>query len=292
MRWITNLSNVINQRIKTKLLLSTTNSYFYSVSKLFQLSEYINYTLSSITKYKIHSPFVFRLVTEVFEKTVNYQDYQRIEKLRDDLKQDTRIIEVNDLGAGSKRFKTHKRKISDIVRKSVKKEKYGHLLYMLVRNFKANSILELGTSLGITTSYLASAHPNTRGYTIEGCKNIADVATENFQKLNLTNIELTIGNFDDELIKICQNVGKFDLVFIDGNHREIPTINYFNTVLPFCHNDTILIFDDIHWSEEMQEAWEFVKNHEQVKMTIDLFEMGLVFLRKEFRQKENMQISY
>ena len=209
------------------------------MSKLFQLSEYINYTLSSITKYKIHSPFVFRLVTEVFEKTVNYQDYQRIEKLRDDLKQDTRIIEVNDLGAGSKRFKTHKRKISDIVRKSVKKEKYGHLLYMLVRNFKANSILELGTSLGITTSYLASAHPNTRVYTIEGCKNIADVATENFQKLNLTNIELTIGNFDDELIKICEKVGKFDLVFTCPPYYQVEDyldliqFYHFATTIPF-----------------------------------------------------------
>ncbi|MFN8283575.1 MAG: class I SAM-dependent methyltransferase [Chitinophagales bacterium] len=263
------------------------------MSKLFQLSEYIYYTLSSITKYKIHSPFVYKMVTEVFEKEAEYKDYKHIENLRDALKNDTRIIEVNDLGAGTKAFnKTNKRKVSSIVRKSVKKEKYGHLLFMLIRHFKLNTILELGTSLGITTAYLASAHSNTKVYTIEGCRNIADVAQENFDKLGLKNIDLTVGNFDDELIKVCQKVGKFDLVFIDGNHREVPTIDYFNTVLPFCHNDTILVFDDIHWSEEMQEAWEFVKNHEQVKLTIDLFEMGMVFLRKEFRQKEHMQISY
>ncbi len=262
------------------------------MSKLFQISEYINYTLTSITKYKIHSPFVFKLVTEVFEKTVKYNDYARIEQLRDDLKHDTRTIEVNDLGAGSKRLKSKKRKISDIVRKSVKKEKYAHLLYMMIRYFKANSILELGTSLGITTAYLASAHPNVKVTTIEGCENTAGIASENFNKLQLQNIQLIVGNFDTELTKVCHEVQKFDLIFIDGNHREVPTINYFNTVLPFCHNDTVLVFDDIHWSEEMQEAWEFVKNHEQVKMTIDLFEMGLVFLRKEFRQKENMQISY
>ena len=143
-----------------------------------------------------------------------------------------------------------------------------------------------------TTSYLASAHPNTKVISIEGSESIAAVAAENFKKLNLKNIELVVGNFDNELKKICDERQKFDLIFIDGNQREVPTINYFNTVLPFCHNDTVLLFDDIHWSEEMQEAWEYIKNHEKVTCTIDIFEMGIVFLRKEFRQKQHMQITY
>ena len=168
----------------------------------------------------------------------------------------------------------------------------AHLLFMMIRHLRANSILELGTSLGITTAYLASAHPNTRVITIEGSESIAAVAAENFKKLHLKNIELVVGNFDHELKKICDERQKFDLIFIDGNHREVPTINYFNTVLPFCHNDTVLMFDDIHWSEEMQEAWEYIKNHEKVTCTIDIFEMGIVFLRKEFRQKQHMQITY
>ena len=165
-------------------------------------------------------------------------------------------------------------------------------MFMMVRHFKANSILELGTSLGITTSYLASAHPNTRVITVEGSESIAKIAQENFDKLGLKNIELVVGNFDDELQKICTKRQKFDLIFIDGNHRELPTIDYFNTVIPFCHNDTILLFDDIHWSEEMQEAWEYIKNHKEVSLTIDIFEMGIVLLRNEFRQKQHMQITY
>ncbi|MEZ5054276.1 MAG: class I SAM-dependent methyltransferase [Chitinophagales bacterium] len=227
---------------------------------------------------------------------MQYQDFERIERLRDELKDNHTEIEVVDLGAGSKSFrktkKVHKSKISKIVRKSVKKEKYGHLLFMMIRHFKANSILELGTSLGITTAYLASAHPNTKVITVEGSESIAKVAQENFDKLQLKNIQLIVGNFDDELKKICENCKGFDLIFIDGNHRELPTIDYFNTVLPYCHNDTILLFDDIHWSEEMQEAWEFIKNHPKVSLTIDIFEMGIVFLRKEFRQKQHMQITY
>jgi len=258
----------------------------------FQIEEYINYWVSSFNKYKIHSPFVYKLVTEVFEKQINYEDYERIENLRDELKDNHAEIEVVDLGAGSRAFKTHKRKISKIARKSVKKEKYGHLLYMLVRYFKANSILELGTSLGITTAYLASAHENTQVITVEGSAEIAKIAEDNFKKLNLKNVQLIVGNFDNELKKICDERKKFDLIFIDGNHREVPTIEYFKTVLPYCHNDTVLLFDDIHWSEEMQEAWEFIKNHEKVTRTIDIFEMGIVFLRREDRQKEHMLINY
>lgn len=258
----------------------------------FQIEEYINYWITSFNKHKIHSPFVYKLVTEVFEKQINYQDFELIENLRDQLKEDDTVIDVVDLGAGSRSFKSTKRKISSIAKKSVKKEKYGHLLYMMIRYFKANSVLELGTSLGITTAYLASSHKNTQVITIEGCAQIAKIAAENFKKLNLKNIHLVVGNFDDELHKICDERQKFDLIFIDGNHREIPTIDYFKTVLPYCHNDTVLLFDDIHWSEEMQEAWQFIKNHERVRRTIDIFEMGIVFFRKEDRQKEHMQISY
>src|SRR4051812_24617806 len=150
---------------------------------LFYISEYIYYTLSSLNKYRIHSPFVYKLVTEVFEKQLYYEDYERIEHLRDELKDNDNVIDVLDLGAGSRSMKTRKRKISKIARKSVKKEKYAHLLFMMIRYFKANSILELGTSLGITTCYLASAHPNTKVVTIEGSESIAQIAAANFKKL-------------------------------------------------------------------------------------------------------------
>ncbi len=259
---------------------------------LFYISEYIYYTLSSLNKYRIHSPFVFKLVTEVFEKEVQYSEYESIEKIRDTLKEDDTVLEVIDLGAGSRSMKSSKRKISTIAKKSVKKEKYGHLLFMLTRYFKASSILELGTSLGITTSYLATAQPNSKVITIEGSESIAGVAAETFRKLGLGNIQLVVGNFDTVLKEVCNDQQQFDIIFIDGNHREIPTIEYFKTVLPYTHNDTVLIFDDIHWSEEMQEAWEFIKNHPQVKLTIDIFEMGIVFLRKENREKEHMRIRY
>jgi predicted O-methyltransferase YrrM len=254
--------------------------------------EYLNYLWVSVTKYKIHSPFLFKLVTEVFEKHLLYEDYERIEFIREKLLRDNSQITIQDFGAGSRMFPSNLRTVKQIAKSSVKKEKYAHLLYMFVRHFRANSILELGTSLGITTSYLASAHPNVRVHTIEGCPSIANIAADNFKKLHLKNIDLIVGRFDDELENVCKSVGKFDLIFVDGNHRESATIDYFEKLLPYCHNDTVLIFDDIHWSEEMEEAWQFIKNHEAVTVTIDILEMGIVFIRKENRQKEHFYIYY
>lgn len=267
--------------------------YFWLMDLWYRIESYLTYLWVAKTKYQIHSPFLYKIVTEVFEKQLNYNDFQWIEHLRDKLLEDNTIIEVEDFGAGSKKFKSNKRKIADIARISLKKEKHAQLLFMLIRYFKANNILELGTSLGITTCYLASAHPNVKVTSIEGCKATAEVASQNFKKLNLKNINLIVDRFDNVLPKICTpETDKFDFIFIDGNHRELAVIEYFKTILPYCHNDTVIAIDDIHWSEEMEEAWQFIKNHKQVTVTIDIYEMGFAFIRKENIQKSHCVIQY
>jgi predicted O-methyltransferase YrrM len=260
---------------------------------LYRIESYLTYLWEAKTKYQIHSPFLYNIVTEVFEKQLDYEDFHRIENVREQLLENQTIIEVEDFGAGSKKFKSNKRKIADIAKISLKKEKHAQLLFMLVRYFKANNILELGTSLGITTSYLASAHQNVKVTTIEGCNATAMIAKENFSKLNLKNINLLVDKFDHVLPEICNpNKEKFDFIFIDGNHRELAVIEYFKTILPFCHNDTVIAIDDIHWSEEMEEAWQFIKNHQQVTVSIDIYEMGFAFIRKENIQKSHCVIQY
>ena len=184
--------------------------------------------------------------------------------------------------------------MGEIAERSAKNKKYCKLLFRLAYYFKPTTVLELGTSLGISTAYLASANPNSKVITIEGCPNTAQEAKKNFESLGLANIESLIGNFEDVLttnIERLTSNGKLDFAFFDGNHKREHTLKYFTQCLESTHNNSVFIFDDIHWSDEMEEAWEEIKSHPKVSVTIDLFFLGLVFFRKE-QAKENFIIRY
>lgn len=258
------------------------------------LIKYIRYLLSSNNAHGIHSPFVFYLYNEVINKKGSYYSFDKIEQLRKKLLASAKEIEVVDLGAG----RSGERMISEIASRSAKSQKYCELLFRLAYHFKPKTILELGTSLGISTSYLASADSNTPVITIEGSPDTAAEARKNFEALGLKNIKSHIGNFDTVLPGLLSHPDSYRdqtpdslLVFIDGNHRKEPTLNYFRQFLTHVSSDSILIFDDIHWSSEMEEAWKEIKAHPQVTVTIDIFFMGLVFFRKE-QAKENFTIRF
>lgn len=253
------------------------------------LFKYFRYWLSAKNAHGIHSPFVFELYNDVINKKGSYYAFDRIEQLRKKLLASKKEIDVTDLGAG----RSGKRTIGEIASRSAKSKKYCELLFRIAYNMKPNTILELGTSLGISTSYLASADANAKVITIEGCTNTAHEAKKNIEALGLKNIESVVGNFNTELPTVLSRLPKdgCQLVFIDGNHRKEPTLNYFNHCLAYANNDSIFIFDDIHWSEDMEEAWEVIKKHPQVTVTIDLFFLGLVFFRKE-QAKENFVIRF
>lgn len=255
------------------------------VARIKFLLDYIRYYFSSTNEHGVHSPFVYNLLTTVIQSKNSYYYFDEIAALRNELLNDRAEITITDLGAGSKVSSSRKRKISDIARHSSKPEKYGKLLSRLVDHFQPSTILELGTSLGISTMYLAAAKRKVKVITIEGCPQTAALAQQNFDKMKLDNVELITGNFDDVLSSALQKLGKVDLAFFDGNHRKEPTLKYFNEVLPFTHNDSVLIFDDIHWSDEMKEAWEEIKAHSKVNVTIDLFMMGIIFFRSEQREE-------
>lgn len=240
----------------------------------------------------IHSPFVYTFVRSVLNDTKSYYAYAEIERLRKRMLKDNAVVEVQDLGAGSSVSKTNKRKIKEIARAALKPPKYAQLLFRIVNFYQPQRILELGTSLGITTAYLASARPEAKVTTIEGAPAIAAKALRNFEALDLRNITLVAGNFNDALQPILQEMPVVDLAFIDGNHRKTPTLEYFGSILKHSGPETILIFDDIHWSAEMEEAWAEIKQHPRVTCTIDLFFIGLVFLRPEFQDHQHFTIRF
>ena len=260
------------------------------------LAKYLNYWFSAKNAHGIHSPFVFSLYNEVISKKGAYYSFDKIEQLRKKLLYSKKEIEVTDLGAG----RSGKRTLAEIAERSAKSKKYCELLFRIVYHFKPGSILELGTSLGISTAYFASANPKAKVITIEGCPNTAAEAKKNFESLGLKNIESVVGNFDQNLPAVLGRLKTEDLpdrqagcrlVFIDGNHRKEPTLNYFKQLLGFVNNDSILIFDDIHWSDDMEKAWDEIKKNPQVTITIDLFFLGLVFFRKE-QVKENFTLRF
>lgn len=252
---------------------------------------YIKHVFTANTRHGVHSPFVYRLVDEVIYDFKDKADYFEIENLRKKLLKDDRWITVTDLGAGSLINNQKQKQIKTIAKNALKSKKLAQLLFRLVKDFEPKNVIELGTCLGVTTSYFKKAVPKARVITMEGCPETAAIAKENFQQLSLDGIELVLGNFDDQLPKVLGAQDSLDMIYIDGNHRKEATLNYFDWCLPKLHEKSVMIFDDIYWSEGMKAAWEQIKQHPQVTVTIDLFWIGLAFFKKD-QAKEHFRIRF
>ena len=249
-------------------------------------------TASNGRGHGIHSPFVFDFVKKVMNDSRQFYAFDPIEQMRKSLLVNNQVLTIEDFGAGSKATKSNERKVSDIARSALKPKKFGQLMFRTVNHCRSNNIIELGTSLGITTAYLASAKLNANVYTFEGAKQIAAIAKQTFDSLSINNIQVIEGNFDDTLQKQLNKMSCVDFAFVDGNHRKKPTIQYFEQLLAKSTESSVFIFDDIHWSNEMEEAWEYIKQHSAVTLTIDLFFIGIVFFRKEQKVPQHFTIRF
>ncbi len=251
------------------------------MKKLLFAYHYFIYRLNATNEHGVHSPFVYELLTNVIYNKSDYYVYKKIEELREELLGSEKEIKVEDLGAGSLFQKSKTKKIKTIAKNAAKSAKHAQLLFRLVDHFQPLTVLELGTSLGISAAYMASANSKIKTISIEGCPETAKIAAQNFEKIEIKNVEQFIGNFDAILPDIVGKREEIDFVLFDGNHRKKATLNYFLTCLEKASENSVFIFDDINWSDEMREAWQEIKDHEQVTVTIDLFFMGIVFFRKE-----------
>lgn len=255
------------------------------------------FTASNGKGHGIHSPFIFHFITNVLNDTKHYKEYETVEGLRKQLLNDNTVLNIRDFGAGSSIAKTNQRTIASIAKNAAKPKKFGQLLFRMVKAYQPENIIELGTSLGITTSYLLLAKPDARLLTMEGAPEVANAARTNFDNLKLQNYSLIEGNFDDTLTRAIEILGSVegssvDLAFIDGNHRQQPTENYFHQLLSKINDNSILVFDDIHWSAAMEAAWNTIKTHPSVRCSVDLFFIGIVFFRPEFHEKQHFTIRF
>ena len=266
--------------------------------KIFNLNlrSVLTYFLSAQNEHGLHSPFVFDLYRNTIKKDELLPDFSQIESIRSAMLQSREKIQVTDFGAGSKINASPVREVRNIAAHSKKSARLGRLFYRLIHQFGYEHIFDLGTSLGLTTLYLAT-NPNVKVITFEGCPETAKIANRNFAQFTVQSlqgagggalrdkeqslIKTIVGNLDEVLAEQVAKAPKIDFAFFDANHRYEPTLRYFETCLLKAHNDTLFVFDDIHWSDEMEAAWESIKAHPSVTVTIDLLAVGLVFFRQQ-----------
>jgi predicted O-methyltransferase YrrM len=253
----------------------------------FRVAMYLKYLIVSKNRigHGIHSPFVFDLVSRVFRNKTDPDVVYSVEYVRKRLENDKRIIDVKDLGSASAVQEKKLKKVSDIARFSPVPKRYGILLANMAAEFGKPLIVEFGTSFGISTMYMAASCTEASVLTMEGCPATAEIAGKNFEEAGLKNIKLLVGPFLENLTEIINEKIKPGLVFLDGNHRKKPVLDYFEKIADISDNNTVLIIDDINYSREMKEAWKEIKENEKVSLTVDIFRMGIVFFRRGIGRK-------
>ena len=254
-----------------------------------QIKSYLNFLYHSKNEHGVHSPFVFNLVTKCFYDKKQYPEYAILKNYRKSLLQNKNTIEVTDFGAGSRVFKSNTRQIAKIAKTAGITPKRAELLFRITKYFQPESILEIGTSLGLATSALALGNPKAKITTLEGCKNTLHQCQSQLQKFNINNVDCVNTEFSSFLNNQQPTTNNRQLIYFDGNHSKTATLTYFELLLPSVTNETVWIFDDIHWSADMEEAWGIIKNHPKVTVTIDNFQWGMVFFRAE-QEKEHFVI--
>lgn len=256
---------------------------------LFKIRSYLKFLWNSKNQHGVHSPFVFDLVTKCFYDKKSKSEYAILKQYRKSLIKNKDFIEVTDFGAGSKVFKSNKREISKIAKTAGISAKRAQLLFRITNYFQPENILELGTSLGLATSALSMGNSNGKITTLEGCPETQKLCQLQLQKFNINNVKTINTKFEDYLTTQNLQPTTYQLIYFDGNHSKKATLANFKLLLPTTTNNSVWIFDDIHWSKDMEEAWEMIKNHPKVTVTIDTFQWGIVFFRVE-QEKEHFVI--
>ena len=239
----------------------------------------------------VHSPYLFEWVRMVMSDKYAYRIWNDIERVRAQMLTSKEVVEFVDYGSGKRQLGEHARSerlVREIAKGSLAKAKYAQMLFRLVnwlghqlrKDDEGLTIVELGTSLGVTTAYMAGVDARDKIYTYEGCEAVAKIARDNWKALGINNIECRIGTIKGEILKGC--LERVDIAFIDANHTYEASLEYFNVLASKVHEKSVIVMDDIYHSEEMEKAWKEICEDERVTTTIDLYQMGLVFFDKHY----------
>lgn len=248
--------------------------------KIFQARSYIQYWLAAVNQHSLHPPFVYQLYTKAIKPDKKEAVFFAIEQERKALLTNKSRIRLTELGAGSSVNRKPDRAISDIARNSLTTPSFSRLLYRLIRYMEATTVLELGTSLGINTLYLAKAVFKGQVYTLEGCPETAALARQLFTRQGNKHVQLLEGPIDETLPLLLEKQKPLiDAAYLDANHTYEASLRYFEMLLPYLHERSFLVFDDIYWSEGMKKAWQQMQQHPRVSLSLDLYDAGILFFQ-------------
>lgn len=252
------------------------------------LREYINYKLNAKGRHGVHSPFVYDFLDKCLRIKAPQNVCKRFKSYKKELRANSSSIAVKDLGAGSKKLSSQRR-IKDIAKVSGTNKKYGKLLFKISSYYQPKTILELGTSLGLGTFMLANGSPNSTIISVEGCPETSSIAKGMLDKYQTQNVDYVVSDF----VSYLKNYkgSKFDIIFIDGDHRGDRLLELLELLNAHIHQETLIILDDVRWNNDMLNAWNQIVLEKRYHLSIDLFRMGIVMPRHH-QEKEHFMIRY
>jgi precorrin-6B methylase 2 len=250
---------------------------------LYQVKAYVRHWLNEVDEHSIHSPFFYDFFTKVLRGTTPENQFSALEQLRTNLLNNHTVVVVDDFGGGSA-LPGNRRMLADIARTSVTPRPYAEFYFRILESIRAKRIVELGSCLGVTSLYLAQKKGSSV-FTFEGSPSLINVSLTNFEYFNQPNIRLMEGNIESSLPDFLQDPAKIDFTLIDANHRYAPTLKYFNLIMKRLDEKSIVVIDDIHRSEEMEQAWKELSVHELVYGSIDLFQCGILLFEPSLNRQ-------
>lgn len=256
------------------------------------IADYLKYYFTSKTAHGIHSPFVYDFVVQLIQSPHPYYVFNRLDEIRIQLLKNKTSFKHIELGAGSRKLRSDERIIGDVAKHGITNKKYSELLFRILVKYQCRNILELGTSLGLNSLYFCLANEKNRVISLEGNASLCRFAENLAKNESVTNLEIIEGNFNETLIVALGKMQKLDFVFLDGNHKKEPTLRYAEMIWPQLHENSIVVVDDIYWSKEMKEAWNTLRQNQKVTISIDLFQMGILFFISEKKSQEHFCIKY
>lgn len=258
--------------------------------RFWRLGQWLRYYFGAKTIYNLHSTFETQAAQVMLEDRRNFYVFSFAKMLRGQLTSNALVVEYDDLGAPSMAMSGKKRSLGKIARHTAVNPETGKRLFRLVQWLKPQTMLELGAGLGVSTLYQAAAARNSIFIALEGQTALAARTAQHIREYGFDKVTVRAGLFKDTLPEALRSLQKLDYLFIDGDHRYEAVKANFYSCQPFFTENAVVVIADIHWSEGMLKAWHELRQSKGVSLSIDLYDIGILFFRNGQKQAQHLAL--